>query len=436
MDSMDIYRRLASLEDERKAPRNEVLCTKLKCASAVTKGNVYILTATAQLIEEVADEEGNIGRCVIALESKTDSVGNGQVWAKCAVTGEVWVNFESGLSPTILDYVITSSEEGLAKTVSEAEEGSFGQLLRWDGSNDRGLVLIASFFGDISSKYPIGARITSVNDGGATYDCVEVNSNGGDISPQVSHEGINNIGGAILEENMKVPLFLCNDDGVFFLARRIKQFVIRGYVDDVLRAEWTPSFRLWDRFAQEFQSGQPSSTPNGFMSHIGGTWLSGSGFTAECELYDVAETDGQCYFYWSISEEGESDGGGSNTSLLLPDTENLFDHMNIDISSLDVTFTNKFEVTFTQKITRTGGSEQVRSIASLGIPAKVTPETNFLALETQIYAHPSIPQKNYFLMLIRQCINGSFYTRGTQFLKYYDIADSHEEDIKWVIERV
>ncbi len=74
MSTADILRRLASLENERKAPRAEAVYSRLKCATAFTKGDIYVLTTTAQLIE-TTNEEGNESRVVVAAESKTDSVG-------------------------------------------------------------------------------------------------------------------------------------------------------------------------------------------------------------------------------------------------------------------------------------------------------------------------------------------------------------------------
>lgn len=64
-------------------------------------------------------------------------------------------------------------------------------------------------------RYPIGARITAVNDGGATYDVIEVNSAGNDIA-DTEHTQINNISGAILSVNEKVPMFYCIADSYFF----------------------------------------------------------------------------------------------------------------------------------------------------------------------------------------------------------------------------
>ncbi len=67
-----------------------------------------------------------------------------------------------------------------------------------------------------SDRYPIGCRITAVNGGGTSYDCVEVESDGTDISPTRSHLNINNIGGALLVVGDKLPLYYNVESESFF----------------------------------------------------------------------------------------------------------------------------------------------------------------------------------------------------------------------------
>ncbi len=70
--------------------------------------------------------------------------------------------------------------------------------------------------GGAASRYPIGVRITVVNGGGASYDCVEVDSDGTDISPTITHTTVKNIGDVTLAVNDKIPIFFCADDNSFF----------------------------------------------------------------------------------------------------------------------------------------------------------------------------------------------------------------------------
>lgn len=138
---VELNRRLTALEGILTDPVQQAIYGVFKSASATTQGNVYVQTTTKNLIATTTTE-GNTNPIVIAAESMVDDVGYGMVWTKCVTMGLVWVNFESGLSPTPRDYVIASAEEGLAKTVSNSQQGAFGRLIRFDDTNNRGLVMV------------------------------------------------------------------------------------------------------------------------------------------------------------------------------------------------------------------------------------------------------------------------------------------------------
>ena len=83
------------------------------------------------------------------------------------------------------------------------------------------------------SFYPVGCRITA-SSGGSHSDCVEIDSDGADLVPEVEHLNVYNIADAVLEVGVKVPLYFNAEDKKFFLASRRRDVVIYATHDSFI----------------------------------------------------------------------------------------------------------------------------------------------------------------------------------------------------------
>jgi len=138
----DLKKRLAEVERIVADPIREVLGRRLKSAGAVAQGDVYVLDGSEAVA--TTESEGSQSQVVIALESKTDDVGDGMVWPLFAFAGVVWANYKTGETPAVDDYVITSDTAGKVVLSTESISGSFGRVLRVDSTNKRVLIVIGN----------------------------------------------------------------------------------------------------------------------------------------------------------------------------------------------------------------------------------------------------------------------------------------------------
>jgi hypothetical protein len=233
-----------------------------------------------------------------------------------------------------------------------------------DDTRERRLIGRGGGGGD---RYPIGCRITFVNDEGASYDCVEVDSDGVDISPEIEHLAVNNIGTAVLSVEDKISLFFNAEDESFFFSEQIIDYIIKGYLDGVKKIELEVT-EIWSLVRKEL-----SITSADVTSHRAGGFFGGDGLGSSV-ITDLTDVYGQMELLFDLSGANNS----SITDEAFPGVEDILD---AGISTLS--FNNSaVDLTYNHKCTRE--DESYFGVMSFIFPGITDPINDWLRIQTTI----------------------------------------------------
>jgi len=273
-------------------------------------------------------------------------------------------------------------------------------------------------------RYPMPARITAVNGGGASYNCIEVNpATGADISGY-THNTVPNRGDATLAVNDVVPLFYEQSNEVFFFVKRLKAVAVRLYIGGVRRINWEPGVNIWKTYDSEFVTGAVGSSPFYVTTHVGGAQV---GQSSESEIYNLLEANSECSFFWLNTESA------SPTSLLTPVNGTLFDFLSTEQTDAD--FPDVVDISYTQRLKVVSGAGKSTSNLILALPHATLDSTlYYLTLNTAIYIKPGDADNCYISTSIVVYYSGGSSLQA-YYMTYFTPVSEKSFNMRWVIEK-